>query len=66
MSIQDELQSFCRAYAAAYSAGGALRAMFTVDAELHHPLHLPLLAVTQLNLSTQPGRMATVKRPRRK
>ena|SRR5438552_2361386 len=43
MSIQDELQSFWNAYAAAYSAGdaGACGAMFTAVAELHSPYAPP-------------------------
>ena len=53
MSIQDELQSFWNAYAAAYSAGdaGACGAMFTAEAELH-PMHRRLLAATLSRLSS--------------
>ncbi|RVA57602.1 hypothetical protein EN933_03660 [Mesorhizobium sp. M7A.F.Ca.US.001.01.1.1] len=43
MSIHEELQGFCNAYAAAYRAGEAKTcgAMFTADAELHSPYAPP-------------------------
>jgi ketosteroid isomerase-like protein len=45
MSIQDELQSFWNAYAAAYSGGDAAAcgAKFTADAELHSPYAPPAI-----------------------